>query len=136
MSKFHLAFKVKDVESTYKFYHQILKCDVGRQTKNWIDFNFFGHQLSAHVSKEIAPLDYCGQVDGIQVPIPHFGCILSQEDFEVVKTSLEENNIEFIVKPQVRYKGKPGEQQTMFVLDFSDNPIEFKSFSDKKEVFN
>jgi len=135
MNRFHLAFKVKDIKSTYKFYHEILGCKIGRQTKNWIDFDFFGHQLSAHVSEAIPLLDYCGKVDKIQVPIPHFGCILKSKEFETVKNTLESNKIEFVVKPQIRYKETQGEQKTMFVLDFSNNPIEFKSFNNEEEIF-
>ncbi len=134
-SKFHYAFKVKDIKSTVSFYHDILGCELGRQTDHWVDFNFFGHQLSAHVSKNIPPLDYCGKVDNIKVPIPHFGCILSVLDFNTTKEKLHANNIHFVIEPQTRYKGKKGEQQTMFILDFSNNPIEFKSFSNPKEVF-
>jgi Predicted dioxygenase of extradiol dioxygenase family len=133
---FHLAFKVKDIESTSRFYHDILGCEVGRQTEHWIDFNFFGHQLSAHVSTNIPALDYCGKVDSLNVPIPHFGCLLSPTDFAAVRKRLEENEIEFVVKPYTRYEGKAGEQQTMFVLDFSNNPIEFKSFTNMDEVFS
>ncbi|WP_420552899.1 VOC family protein [Tenacibaculum aiptasiae] len=135
MNSFHYAFKVKDISSTIKFYSGVLGCSLGRQTDKWVDFDFFGHQLSAHVSKELIDLDYCGLVDGVSVPIPHFGCILEYEEFMLVKNRLEINDIEFIVKPQTRYKGLKGEQQTMFVLDFSNNPIEFKCFKDKDEVF-
>jgi len=135
MSKFHLAFKVKDIESTYRFYHEILNCKVGRQTAHWIDFDFFGHQLSAHISDDIPSLDYCGKVDDISVPIPHFGCILEEDEFARVKASLIENQITFIIEPQVRYQGAVGEQQTMFILDFSNNPIEFKSFKNSEEIF-
>ncbi len=135
MNRFHLAFKVKDIQSTYKFYHKILGCKIGRKNENWIDFDFFGHQLSAHVSDKTSSLDYCGKVDEVDVPIPHFGCILKSEEFEKVKNTLESNKIEFIVKPQIRYKETQGEQQTMFVLDFSNNPIEFKSFNNEKDIF-
>ena len=136
MSAFHYAFKVKDIASTRSFYIDILNCDEGRSTENWIDFNFFGNQLSAHVSNDIPALDFCGKVDGINVPIPHFGCLLEKTDFERLQQKLEAAHIEFIVKPQKRYEGKTGEQLTMFVFDFSGNPLEFKSFSDEKEVFS
>lgn len=135
MTAFHYAFKVKDIESTINFYHNILQCKIGRQTENWVDFDFFGHQLSAHISKRITNLDYCGLVDGIQVPIPHFGCILSTNDFNFIKKQLEEHDVKFLVKPQTRYKNLKGEQQTMFILDYSNNPIEFKCFTNDKEVF-
>jgi len=132
---FHYAFKIKDIPSTRKFYVDILGCSEGRSTDHWIDFNFFGHQLSAHVSPNIQPLDYCGQVDGVSVPIPHFGCLLSIDQFNTTKSRLEESNIEFIVPPQIRYPGQRGEQWTMFFLDFSGNPIEFKAFKSEAEYF-
>ena len=90
-NRFHYAFKVTDIESTRRFYVEILGCNEGRSTEHWIDFNFFGHQLSAHISNDIPPLDYCGKVDGIEVPIPHFGCILSIEQFKIVQQKLKNN---------------------------------------------
>ncbi|WP_291869289.1 VOC family protein [Maribacter sp.] len=133
---FHLAFKVKDIKSTILFYHNILGCSLGRQTDNWVDFNFFGHQISAHVSKNISELDYCGKVEGLKVPIPHFGCILEPEDFKTIKSRLEKSDIPFLVPPQTRYKNNRGEQQTMFVLDPSNNALEFKSFSNAEAIFD
>ena len=135
MSAFHYAFKVKDIASTRRFYVDILGCEEGRSSENWIDFNFFGNQLSAHVSNDLPALDCCGKVDGINVPIPHFGCLLEKGAFEHLQQKLEAANIEFIVKPYLRYEGKAGEQLTMFVFDFSGNPLEFKSFSKEDEVF-
>ena len=134
-AKFHLAFKVKDIESTIKFYHSILGCEIGRQTKNWVDFDFFGHQLSAHVSNKIPELDYCGKVEDLKVPIPHFGCIVDNTTFNKIKNSLEKHNIDFVFKPQKRYQNQEGAQQIMFILDYSNNPIEFKSFENKDAVF-
>jgi len=135
MRPFHYAFKVVDIESTKKFYIEILNCIEGRSTKNWIDFNFFGHQLSAHASANIPDLDYCGKVDNIKVPIPHFGCILSIEEFYKIRQQLELNKIPFIIEPQIRYKNSPGEQLTMFTKDLSGNPIEFKAFRNEKDIF-
>jgi len=135
MHPFHYAFKIKDLQSTRKFYVEILGCEEGRSTENWIDFNFFGHQLSAHISNDIPALDYCGQVDGVSVPIPHFGCLLSIEQFQYIQKRLEKEKIEFLVKPQKRYEGKVGEQLTMFVFDYSGNPLEFKAFSNNEEIF-
>ena len=134
-SKFHLAFKVKDIKSTIKFYHTILGCELGRQTAHWIDFDFFGHQLSAHISDKIPELDYCGNVEDLKVPIPHFGCIIDSTIFSVIKENLEKHKIDFVFKPQKRYKDKIGEQQTMFILDFSDNPLEFKSYENNSDIF-
>ncbi len=134
-TKFHFAFKVKDIESTIAFYNTILGCKLGRQSESWVDFNFFGHQLSAHVSNNIPKLDYCGKVENLNVPIPHFGCILDKETFSDLESKLKKHDIAFVVKAQKRYQNKKGEQQTMFVLDYSNNPIEFKSFSNNKGVF-
>ncbi len=136
MRRFHYAFKVKDIESTRKFYVELLGCEEGRSTESWIDFDFFGNQLSAHISDEIPALDYCGKVDDIKVPIPHFGCLLTQSEFNQIQQSLESAEIEYIIKPQTRYEGKVGEQLTMFVLDYSGNPLEFKSYSDEEDIFS
>jgi uncharacterized protein len=132
---FHYAFKVKDLASTRDFYIQLLGCKEGRSTDSWVDFDLYGNQLSAHVGKVDQQLDYCGNVDGVSVPIPHFGCLLTPTQFEELSLRLETANIKFIVKPQVRYEGKSGQQKTMFVLDNSGNPIEFKSFEDDNELF-
>jgi extradiol dioxygenase family protein len=136
MRAFHYAFKVKDIQSTKVFYIDILGCNQGRFTESWIDFDFFGNQLSAHISNNIPKPDYCGTVDGVKVPIPHYGCILTLNQFEDVRLKLEKSNCKFIVKPQIRYKGLKGEQQTMFTEDFSGNPIEFKAFQNEDEIFN
>jgi len=135
MRPFHYAFKIKDISSTRKFYIEILGCTEGRSTDTWIDFDFFGHQLSAHLSDKIQALDYCGKVDGVNIPIPHFGCILSMEEFQAVQKRLETADIKFVVQPQKRYADEVGEQWTMFVLDFSGNPLEFKAFKNEEEVF-
>ena len=136
MNQFHYAFKVKDIASTRKFYAEILGCTEGRSTEHWIDFDFFGNQLSAHVSNNLTELDYCGQVDGVSVPIPHFGCILEYPQFIEIQKRLIAHNIKFIVEPQTRYEGQKGEQLTMFILDLSGNPLEFKSFKNTNEIFS
>lgn len=135
MTPFHYAFKVKDLASTRDFYIKLLDCTEGRSTSTWVDFDFFGHQLSAHVSDTIPAPDYCGNVDGIKAPIPHFGCILNWVDFEKIQDKLEKAQVDFIVKPQVRYEGQPGEQKTLFVFDFSGNTLEFKAFKNSGAVF-
>lgn len=134
-SKFHFAFKVKDIKTTIKFYHTILGCELGRQTEHWVNFNFFGHQLSAHVSNKIPELDYCGKAENLKVPIPHFGCIIDNSTFNDIRDRLEKHEIDFIFKAQERYKGKKGEQQTMFILDYSNNPLEFKIYENTKDIF-
>ena len=135
MTPFHLAFKVNDLASTRDFYIDLLGCQEGRSTDTWLDFNFFGHQLSAHFSKDRPELDYCGLVDGISVPIPHFGCLLTPEKFAEVHQRLSATDLKFIIPLQVRYEGQPGEQKTLFVLDPSGNPLEFKSFSNADEQY-
>jgi extradiol dioxygenase family protein len=136
MARFHYAFKVKDIPSTRRFYIDLLGCNEGRSTDTWIDFDFFGNQLSAHVNTNLAPLDYCGKVDGVAVPMPHFGALLSNDQFNEIRAKLENADVKFIISPLLRYEGKVGEQWTMFVLDFSENPIEFKSFTNDSEVFS
>lgn len=134
-NSFHYAFKVSDLQSTRKFYGDILGCKEGRSSEDWVDFNFFGNQISAHIGPQNSTLDYCGNVDGISVPIPHFGCILTQEQFKTIQHSLDSAGIKFIIKPQVRYENKVSEQQTMFVLDLSGNPLEFKSFKNENAIY-
>lgn len=133
---FHYAFKVKDLATTRNFYIDLLGCEEGRYTETWVDFNFFGHQLSAHISNNFPGLDFCGKVDGINVPIPHFGCVISEKFFLEIQAKLEKANIEFLIKPEKRYEGQPGEQTTMFMFDFSGNAIEFKMMKDQKGLFS
>jgi len=135
LRSFHYAFKIKDISSTRDFYINILGCEEGRSTEGWIDFDFFGNQLSAHISTHISELDYCGNVDGVSVPIPHFGCILTMDQFIEVRKNLEMSKVEFIINPQLRYKGQESEQWTMFVLDYSNNPVEFKAFKNPDAIF-
>ncbi len=132
---FHYSFKMRDLDETRQFYTDILGCEEGRSTEHWIDINFFGHQITAHLSDNFPQLDYCGEVDGIAVPIPHFGMVLSLDIYERIRISLEENNYPFVIKPYVRYPGKPEQQHSMFILDPSGNPIEFKSYSGTQEEF-
>lgn len=135
MSRFHYAFKVRDLDATRNFYCKILECREGRSTDTWLDFEFYGHQMSAHRSDDVPSLDYCGQVDGIAVPIPHFGCLVDRAQFDRVVHRLEEHGVDLLIKPQVRYAGLPGEQWTVFFLDPSGNPIEIKHFTNEEEVF-
>ncbi|MCP4791006.1 MAG: dioxygenase [Gammaproteobacteria bacterium] len=131
---FHFAFKVKDLVSTRLFYMQVMGCVEGRSTDTWVDFDLYGNQLSAHVGI-IEPLDYCGCVDGVKVPIPHFGCVLTKPQFDALQGRFEVANIEFIVQPQQRYEGQVGQQRIMFVLDYSGNPLEFKCMTNDEELF-
>lgn len=136
MSIFHLAFHVRDLASTRRFYIDILGCKEGRSTDTWLDFEFFGHQLSAHLGEAKAVHGRKGRVDGVDVPIPHFGSILSLDEFHRLAERMLHASVEFLIEPQVRYKGKTGEQWTMFVFDFSGNPLEFKAFLREEDVFS
>lgn len=131
---FHLAFPVLDIEETRRFYTEVLGCTTGRSAERWIDFNFFGHQLSAHLVD--APLQApTNTVDGKQVPVLHYGVILAWTDWHTLADRLQAQNIEFIIKPYIRFKGEVGEQATMFFLDPSGNALEFKAFQDEGMVF-
>lgn len=134
MKPFHLAFPIKDIESTREFYGKILGCEIGRETDKWIDFNFFGHQLSAHVAEENKDMP-TNLVDKEQVPVRHFGVIMAWHDWELLAERLKAHNIEFIIEPGVRFVGKVGEQGTFFLKDFSGNALEFKTFKDMSQVF-
>ena len=134
-NSFHYAFKVIDLASTRDFYTGILGCKEGRSTDTWVDFDFFGNQISAHLATSLTPIDKCGDVDGVSVPIPHFGCLLTVLQFELIQQKLEAKSIKFIVEPQVRYKSKAAEQLSLFVLDYSGNALEFKAFKNRSEIY-
>lgn len=132
---FHLAFPIRDIEETRKFYEKLLGCEIGRSTEKWIDFNFFGHQLSAHVRPEELAQAKANLVDGKDVPVRHFGVILPWEEWNQLAEKLTQNGINFIIEPYIRFKGEVGEQATMFFLDPSGNALEFKSFQDESQIF-
>ena len=133
---FHLAYPVKDKEETRRFYADLLGCEQGREAETWIDFNFFGHQLSFHVKPEA----FNGQeptnaVDGKDVPVRHFGAVLDWDDWHALKDRLIDAKTDFVIDPYIRFKGEIGEQATMFFLDPSGNALEFKSFKDPSQIF-
>ena len=134
MRPFHLAFPVTDLKSTKSFYVDILKCDIGRSSDVWIDFNMFGHQVVAHlVDKNDHPSS--NSVDGDDVPASHFGVVLTMSQWQELKNHLLEQKIKFIIEPKIRFKGEAGEQATMFFLDPSGNALEFKAFNDDNQIF-
>lgn len=135
MPPFHLAFPVTDLAATRAFYEGLLGCGVGRTAERWIDFNFFGHQISAHLVDDGMPAGPANEVDGKKVPVQHFGAILSMPDWEAMASRLEEAGVDFIIAPYVRFKGEIGEQATMFFLDPSGNALEFKAFQDESQIF-
>jgi len=132
---FHLAFPVKDLASTRGFYETLLGCRVGRTAETWIDFDFFGHQISAHVKPEETALARTNAVDGDDVPVRHFGAILEWDDWQALADRLSAAGTRFIIEPHVRFKGEVGEQGTFFLLDPSGNALEFKSFRDMSRIF-
>ena len=133
--RFHLAFPVADLQSARKFYVEMLGCRVGRESTGWIDFDFFGHQITAHLSPGDAKPVAANPVDGDQVPVRHFGVILEWDSWHKLVEQLERFNIPFVISPHIRFKGEVGEQATMFVRDPSSNALEFKSFKDMNRVF-
>lgn len=137
MRPFHLAFPVADLEATRRFYGEVMGCRIGREDPGrWIDFDLFGHQLSAHLRPARPEEDACGGVDGDAVPIPHFGVVLTMDDWKALAARLEAApSTTWRLKPKIRFEGQPGEQATMFVLDPSGNALEFKGFADDAAIF-
>ena len=136
MSVFHLAYTVNDLDSTRRFYGDLLGCQEGRSTESWVDFDFFGNQLSLHIGQTIKELESDSRVDNVEVPLPHFGCVLDWDLFHNLADKLKSAGIVFIIEPTIRFEGMPGEQATMFLEDYSQNALEFKSFRNPNEVFS
>ena len=132
---FHLAFPVRDIAEARGFYGDLLGCPEGRSSEAWVDFDFFGHQLVAHLSPAECGLAATGEVDGDAVPVRHFGAILGLQAWQALADTLRAAGTRFIIEPHVRFKGEVGEQATMFFLDPSGNALEFKSFADMSQVF-
>lgn len=132
--RFHLAFPVHDLEAARGFYAGLLGCDVGRESSRWIDFDFHGHQITAHLA-DAGGEPAASEVDGDRVPVRHFGVILEREPWEALARRLEQAGTAFLIEPRVRFRGRPGEQRTMFVKDPSGNALEFKSFADEAAIF-
>ena len=132
---FHLAFPVDDLPAARRFYGETLGCREGRSSEEWIDFDFHGHQIVAHLSASGAGDRMTNPVDGHGVPVPHFGLVLSMEEWEALADRLRDADTEFVIEPTIRFKGKPGEQATMFLRDPSGNALEFKAFADMGQLF-
>ncbi len=135
LSPFHLAIPVRDIKTTREFYSNIIGCTVGREAEHWIDFNFFGHQLSAHVKPEALDKAETNPVDGEAVPVRHFGLVLEWDVWHQLVERLDKQPINYLIKPTIRFKGEPGEQATFFISDASANALEFKSFKDRAQLF-
>lgn len=130
---FHLAFPVRELIDTRHFYEHTLGCGVGRTDERWIDFNFFGHQITAHVTDTVR--EHHNPVDGDAVPVPHFGAVLDWDLFEDLANRLVKAEVSFIIAPRIRFQGEVGEQRTMFIRDPSGNALEFKSFKNPDRLF-
>ncbi|MEP6573425.1 MAG: VOC family protein [Gemmatimonadota bacterium] len=135
MPPFHLAFPVRDLASARAFYGGVLGCAEGRSSDEWIDFDFYGHQVVAHLAPAELKKAETNQVDGHDVPVRHFGVILDWADWETLADRLRRAGTKFVLEPQIRFAGLVGEQATMFFLDPSGNALEFKSFKDMSRIF-
>jgi extradiol dioxygenase family protein len=133
--RFHLAFPVDDLAGARRFYGEVLGCPEGRSSEHWVDFDFFGHQLVAHLAPGEAGARAHNPVDGDAVPIPHFGVLLPPPEWDDLAARLRAAGTEFLIEPHVRFEGEAGEQHTMFFHDPSGNAIEVKSFADDAMVF-
>jgi extradiol dioxygenase family protein len=135
LSPFHLAFPVHDLDAARAFYGELLGCPEGRSSPEWIDFNFYGHQIVAHLAPEACGGAALNAVDGHGVPVRHFGIVLPLADWEAMAERLKSLGTKFVIEPYIRFKGEPGEQATMFFLDPSGNAIEFKAFATLVNLF-
>jgi uncharacterized protein len=133
-SRFHLAYHVHDLDAARAFYGGVLGCTEGRSTDSWVDFDFFGHQISLHRGEPFATTD-SGRVGDQWVPMPHLGLVLQADDWQALAQRLREAGTRFVVEPHLRFAGQPGEQWTMFFRDPSGNPIEIKGFADFDSVY-
>jgi uncharacterized protein len=133
-SLFHFAFHVRDLDEARRFYGGVLGCTEGRSTDTWVDFDFFSHQISLHLGEPF-PTSRTGRVGDHWVPMPHFGLVLLLPEWQALARRLEAAGVDFVLPPQVRFQGQPGEQWTMFFCDPSGNPIEVKGFASLDQVY-
>lgn len=132
---FHLAFPVSDLDAARRFYGGLLGCPEGRSSPEWIDFNLYGHQIVAHLAPSEAGHRSTSAVDGDQVPVRHFGVVLSMDEWDALATRLRAEGVKFVIEPHVRFRGEVGEQATMFFLDPCGNALEFKAFANIDSLF-
>ena len=132
---FHLAIPVQNLEKCRTFYRDILNCEEGRSSDHWVDFDFFGHQLVIHQKDDFVAQRISNPVDGHEVPVPHFGVVLTWEDWHLLSERLKATNTKFVIEPGIRFQGKVGEQATMFFNDPENNALEFKAFKDISQLF-
>ena len=135
LTPFHLAIPVDNLSKCRDFYKQILGCKEGRSSNHWVDFDFFGHQLVIHYKEKTIDKTHVNLVDGKDVPVPHFGVVLTWDDWQNLADILKAKNTIFIIEPCIRFEGKVGEQATMFFNDPEKNALEFKAFKDMSQLF-
>lgn len=136
LQPFHLAFPVRDLEAARRFYGDLLGCREGRSAATWVDFDFHGHQISAHLAPGTAAEQAdTNAVDGDAVPVRHFGLVLEWEAWQRLAGDLERRGAEFLIAPRIRFAGRPGEQATLFLCDPSGNALEFKAFREPERLF-
>ncbi|MGE5105005.1 MAG: VOC family protein [Betaproteobacteria bacterium] len=133
--RFHLAFPVTDLAQARRFYGEFLGCAEGRSSDDWVDFDFFGHQIVAHKVDAKAMTDATSLVDGKQVPVRHFGVVTDRATWDALAARFRAAGVRFVIDPYVRFAGQPGEQATMFFLDPFGNALEFKAFADMNRLF-
>ena len=132
---FHLAFPVHDLDAARRFYGGLMGCEEGRSSSHWIDFNLYGHQIVTHLDESRASAKMTNRVDGEDVPVPHFGVVLTIGEWEKLAERLKTDRVDFVIPPTIRFKGQTGEQATMFFIDPSGNALEFKAFADDSQIF-
>lgn len=135
MPPFHFAFPVDDLAAARRFYGDLLGCPEGRSAAHWVDFDFHGHQIVAHLAPDAACARTSNPVDGKDVPVPHFGLVLPMDEWKVLAERLKSAGIAFVIPPTIRFAGQPGEQATMFLLDPAGNALEFKAMADAAKLF-
>jgi hypothetical protein len=133
---FHLAFPVHDLDAARGFYGGLLGCREGRSSDQWIDYDFFGHQIVAHLAPGMERRRHSNAVDGHDVPVPHFGAVLGMEEWRALSDKLRRAGVQFVIEPGIRFEGQPGEQATMFFLDPSGNALEIKAMRDPARLFD
>jgi extradiol dioxygenase family protein len=132
---FHLAFPVHDIAAARRFYGGVMGCPEGRSADTWVDFDLYGHQLVAHLAPSASSDAAANPVDGHDVPVPHFGVVLTMPEWEALAERLKASGVAFGIEPHIRFKGEVGEQATMFFRDPSGNALEFKAFADDSRLF-
>ena len=135
LTPFHVAFPVNDLAAARNFYGGVMGCPEGRSSDEWIDFDLYGHQIVAHLKAGEPARAHHNPVDGHDVPVPHFGVVLTMERWEALAERLKAAGVEFVIEPYIRFKGEVGEQATMFFHDPAGNALEFKAFKDMSKLF-